>query len=497
MSAFDDPLLDRRTAVLALSGAALTLLAATPAKPAAWSQTVTTSPIGAVLAGNPDAKVRLVEYFSYTCHVCADFAKAGSLPLKTQYVDRGLVLLEYRNLVRDPVDMTAALLARCGGPKAFAGNHQAIFAAFPAFIAKVQKATEAQQKSWFEGTTAERARKIAAGTGLTALMRAPRLHTGADRRRARQRGCTGRTHRHDQHRPQRRPRRWHADFFRQRPQRRGHRLARAQIETRPCTQGLVKAPHSLPWRKNDMTASLRIALLSSLGALALAGCGGGATDQSKEQEVVAKVAPPAGKSWSQVVRVDGDGVVMGNPDAPIKLEEYGAFTCGHCAQFAKDSHEELKRDFVDTGRVSYKLTPFMLHPVDAIAGAIVKCTGPDRFFPLADATFLEHEAFVAGASKPQPGIEEAMKLPPAQRFTALAKGWGIDQFYQQRGVPAATIQQCLAKVENVEAIEKGTNAGVEKYQITGTPTFIINGQVAEGVASWGPLRDRLRTMGAR
>ena len=172
MSAFDDPLLDRRAAVLALSGAALTLLAATPAKPALWSQTVTSSPIGAFLVGNPDAKVRLVEYFSYTCHVCADFAKAGSLPLKTQYLDRGLVLLEYRNLVRDPVDMTAALLARCGGPKAFSGNHQAIFAAFPTLIAKIQKATDAQTKSWFEGTTGERARKIAAGTGLAALMRA-------------------------------------------------------------------------------------------------------------------------------------------------------------------------------------------------------------------------------------------------------------------------------------------------------------------------------------
>ena len=242
---------------------------------------------------------------------------------------------------------------------------------------------------------------------------------------------------------------------------------------------------------------LRTVLLTSMGALALAACGESKTDPAKEQEVVAKVAPPAGKSWSQVVSVDGDGMVMGNPDAPIKIEEFGAFTCGHCAKFTQDSHEELKRDFVDTGRVSYKLTPFMLHPVDAIAGAIVKCTGPDRFFPLADATFIEHEAFIAGASKPQPGIEEAMKLPPEQRFTALAKGWGIDQFYQQRGVPAATIQQCLAKVENVEAIEKGTNAGVEKYQITGTPTFVINGQVAEGIASWGPLRDRLRTMGAR
>ena len=90
-----------------------------------------------------------------------------------------------------------------------------------------------------------------------------------------------------------------------------------------------------------------------------------------------------------------------------------------------------------------------------------------------------------------------MQLPPEQRFTALAKGWGIDQFYQQRGVPAATIQQCLSKVDNVSAIEKGTNAGVEKYQITGTPTFVLNGQVVEGINTWGLLRDRLRTMGAR
>lgn len=172
MAAFDDFSLDRRTAILALSGAALTLIAATPAKAALWSSKVTTSPIGAHVVGNPAAKVRLVEYFSYTCHVCADFANLGSAPLKTQYIDRGLVLFEYRNLVRDPVDMTAALLARCGGPAAFARNHQAIFTAFDTWMAKVTKATDAQKTSWFEGTTAQRARKIAADTGLAALMRA-------------------------------------------------------------------------------------------------------------------------------------------------------------------------------------------------------------------------------------------------------------------------------------------------------------------------------------
>lgn len=172
MAVFDDSPLDRRTAVLALSGAALTLIAATPAKPVPWSSNVTTSSIGAHVVGNPAAKVRLVEYFSYTCGVCAEFAKLGAPPLKTQYIDRGLVLFEYRNLVRDPVDMTAALLARCGGSTAFARNHQAIFAAFDTWMAKVKAVTDAQATSWYEGTTGQRARRIAADTGLGALMRA-------------------------------------------------------------------------------------------------------------------------------------------------------------------------------------------------------------------------------------------------------------------------------------------------------------------------------------
>src|SRR3546814_12762583 len=142
---------------------------------------------------------------------------------------------------------------------------------------------------------------------------------------------------------------------------------------------------------------LRTILLTSMGALALAACGESKTDPAKEQEVVAKVAPPAGKSWSEIVRVDGDGMVMGNPEAPIKLEEFGAFTCGHCAKFTQDSHEELKRDFIDTGRVSYKLTPFMLHAVAAIAGAIVTCAGPARSLPLAAAPLNAHETIIPRA----------------------------------------------------------------------------------------------------
>lgn len=160
--------LGRRTAIAALSGTAMLLLTAA----APWTSSVSRTSIGAHLIGNPAAKVRLVEYFSYTCGACGHFAKSSSAPLNTQFINSGKALVEYRNLVRDPVDMTAALLARCGRADAFYGNHQAIFAAQTSWMSKVQKASEAQQKSWYEGDAAARAKRIAVDSGLFGLMRA-------------------------------------------------------------------------------------------------------------------------------------------------------------------------------------------------------------------------------------------------------------------------------------------------------------------------------------
>ncbi|ALJ15386.1 thioredoxin domain-containing protein [Sphingopyxis macrogoltabida] len=247
-----------------------------------------------------------------------------------------------------------------------------------------------------------------------------------------------------------------------------------------------------------MTRTLRIAILSSLGALALAGCGDSKTDPAKEQDVIAKVAAPANKSWSQTVAVSPDGgYVMGNPDAPIKIVEFASITCSHCAEFSKESHEEIKRDFIDTGRVSLELRNFVRDPLDASAAAIIRCAPVDRFYPLIENTFASQAELFAAAQANPKGGEEAMALAPAQRFPALAKAWKLDTFFQSRGVTAEQVNACLGKIENISKLEEGTNAAIEKYQVQGTPTFVINGQVAEGVATWPLLRDRLRTMGAR
>jgi len=133
-----------------------------------WVGHVTLSPIGGHVLGNPAAPTKLVEYVSYTCSHCAHFVAEASQPLRERYVKGGKVSVEVRNAVRDKYDLTAALLARCGGAKRFFGNHEALFANQDAWMDKLTAydkdgaARPADQKAAL--------REIGRKTGLYALM---------------------------------------------------------------------------------------------------------------------------------------------------------------------------------------------------------------------------------------------------------------------------------------------------------------------------------------
>ncbi len=84
-----------------------------------WSDTVSKTDAGGYVMGNPNAPIKLVEYMSITCSHCRDFGEEAFAPLRDQYVDSGRVSFEIRNFVRDPLDLTAAILSRCGGESPF------------------------------------------------------------------------------------------------------------------------------------------------------------------------------------------------------------------------------------------------------------------------------------------------------------------------------------------------------------------------------------------
>lgn len=112
-----------------------------------WSETVAETPEGGYRMGNPDAAIKLIEYASYTCPHCRDFAKEADDPLAKDYVDTGKVSFEFRSFVRDPLDLTAAMVARCGGKDIFFPLSQQMFQNQDAMFAQMQSQGEAAFQS--------------------------------------------------------------------------------------------------------------------------------------------------------------------------------------------------------------------------------------------------------------------------------------------------------------------------------------------------------------
>ena len=131
----------------AASGSEATAAAVPAPNNGDWSTIVTKTPEGGFLMGNPDAKVKLVEFASLTCPHCAEFEHEGGKALVDNYVKKGLVSWELRNFVRDPFDMAATLLARCGGEASFFGLTRNLFADQKEWIEKIQAADQAKMQS--------------------------------------------------------------------------------------------------------------------------------------------------------------------------------------------------------------------------------------------------------------------------------------------------------------------------------------------------------------
>lgn len=83
-----------------------------------WTDVVTKTADGGFLVGNPNAPVKLIEFASLTCHVCAQFAADAGEELDAKYINTGKVSFEVRNFIRDELDLAAARIARCGAPEA-------------------------------------------------------------------------------------------------------------------------------------------------------------------------------------------------------------------------------------------------------------------------------------------------------------------------------------------------------------------------------------------
>lgn len=142
--------------------------AASVAAPAGgdWTTVVSQTADGGFVMGNPNAKVKLVEYMSLTCPHCKDFAEHGLTKLRDEYVKKGTVSLEVRNYVRDPIDMTASLVTRCGGPDPYFAMTEQTFAQQADIFDKMQKLPQAEITKLQSQPPSEQFKALAAMLGI-------------------------------------------------------------------------------------------------------------------------------------------------------------------------------------------------------------------------------------------------------------------------------------------------------------------------------------------
>ncbi|MGV9008751.1 DsbA family protein [Brevundimonas sp.] len=184
-------------------------------------------------------------------------------------------------------------------------------------------------------------------------------------------------------------------------------------------------------------AAMTAAALAGMAALAgLAGCGGGS----------------AGKA------AEGD-MALGAPEgAKVTVVEYASVTCGHCAAWQKETWPAFKSTYVDTNKVRYVFREIPTSPANVAAAGfmIARCAGPDKYFDVVhEIMSSQEEMFAAGDTS-------------GARAVLFRIGNGA-------GLSNAQIETCIKDPEAQAAVDERAQAAA-RIGVTGTPTFIVNGQ---------------------
>lgn len=239
--------------------------------------------------------------------------------------------------------------------------------------------------------------------------------------------------------------------------------------------------------------------LAAAAALTLAGCHKKADESASTSTATpaasGPVAPaPAGGWVEQVTATPDGGYLMGNPNAPVKLIEYGSRTCPHCGKFTEEGVPELKSKYIASGKVSYEFRDFAIHAPDLAAILLGQCNGAQTFFPILEQMMADQKNTLPKLEKLPDGFTQGLNgKTPTQQAAMWADLLGYLSFVGQRGVPEAKGRACLADQKAVDALIAHMNDGTKRYNITGTPTFVINGSPAANVYDWQSLEPALKT----
>ncbi|MBL3570147.1 hypothetical protein BV509_00520 [Rhodovulum sulfidophilum] len=154
---------------------------------------------------------------------------------------------------------------------------------------------------------------------------------------------------------------------------------------------------------------------------------------------------------------------MGDPKAPIELEEFASFTCGHCAHFHEDVFKRLKADYIDTGKVHFTYHEVYWDPYAVWAGLLARCGGEMRFFGIVSMLYEKQKDWI-DPKDPQKTSENLRRIG------------------QTAGLSEDAMNQCLSDAALAKALSETSDKTVDAAGVTGTPAMVIDGQLYKNMS---------------
>ncbi|MWB76997.1 thioredoxin domain-containing protein [Pseudooceanicola sp. 216_PA32_1] len=174
-------------------------------------------------------------------------------------------------------------------------------------------------------------------------------------------------------------------------------------------------------------------------------------------------AAPLGTT--EIIRASADGptdvdtsgiteMYLGAEDAPVVLTEYASFTCPHCANFHATVYPNLKKDYIDTGKVRFHYRDVYFDRFGLWAAMIARCE-PTKFFGISDMLYDQQREWL--------GADDPAIIADNLRKIGRVAGLGDEQ-----------IEACLADQDMAKSLVAWFQKNATDDDVSSTPTLFIN-----------------------
>ena len=168
-------------------------------------------------------------------------------------------------------------------------------------------------------------------------------------------------------------------------------------------------------------------------------------------------------------------VVMGKDTAPVKIKIFSSLTCPHCANFHTKVVPEIKREYIDTGKVQLIFIDFPLDQAAFNASKILNCLDKTKQITFLDTIY-----------------ETQMKWTSGSNLDDINKN--LKKIVKNLRISPAKFDKCLIDEVISDKILNGRIDASQKYSIDSTPAIVINEKKLEGSVSFKSIKKKIEKL---